>query len=50
MDEESNACEVINTAISRKREAQEEYIQLICQFAPAIKRWSLEQHQRPQGN
>ena len=37
MDEDSNAHEVINTAISKKWEAKEEYIQLILWFASAIK-------------
>jgi hypothetical protein len=47
MDENSNACEVINTAISRKREVQEQYIQLIRRFAPAVKRvdqWNKIRH------
>jgi hypothetical protein len=47
MDEDSNACEVINTAISRKRQAQEQYIQLIRRFAPAVKRvdqWNKIRH------
>ena len=47
MDEDSNACMVINTAISRKREAQEQYIKLIRRFAPAVKRvaqWNKIRH------
>jgi hypothetical protein len=37
MDEDANAPQTINKAIAKKRQAAEEYIQLIARFAPAIK-------------
>ena len=37
MDEDNEAPDTINRAIAEKHEAQDEYIQLIVWFAPAIK-------------
>lgn len=37
MDEDNDAPQTINIAIAKKHEAQDEYIQLIVWFAPAIK-------------
>ena len=37
MDEDENALQTINNAIKQKCEAKDEHIQLISQFAPAIK-------------